>query len=1285
MEVVRGGPVRGRPNRAHCLRGKSGWGSVARFVAFAGASIVLASLSLSALGPATAQAARVHPLELIQTLPNQEAPFAAAVDSTTHHFFVVSSDASNHLRVYNFQEDGQLDPAHPELTGAVSPEPIRVAVDNSGGGHAGYIYSVNLAGLRNPIGNVQQFDPEGEATAVTITEAAIPANETAQVGGLPPIVNNGSFEPRNVAVDGSGEVFVTDTSARAIDVFKPTGEFVRQIASAVSVGFPAGIAIDGPDLYIAVNGQQKDGALSPGLSELDAATGECVPVGCTPIDPAPIEGVAADEATGTIFTTGLVSTANGSEGKFSEYDAATGELLGVTRPKALHAPEGIAVDESSGKVIVGDTLPAGEGTLKFFGPEETVPDVATLTPEAVTADSSTLKGEVGAAGLPEVTCVLQYIDDEGFKADGFEGAAEAPCIPAGPFSGAAMNVVHAELAGLRGGTTYHERILGESIPGEPLKGSNAGADVPFTTLGPTVTGAGAVGITETTATLEGTVDPNGSPTTYRFQYLTQAQREATGWTDATEVPAGGAPVGSGSVAEAVSAPISGLVPGTAYRMRILAASTAGTTEGKEVAFTAQISPFGALSDGRAWEQVSPTQKNGGDIQGAIDSVQASLDGERITFFSNTGIPGGEGAQEFPTFMAQRSPGGWSTEGLLPPASYGPRASVLGWSEDLADTYDFATRPFEAGKLLRRQSPGGALTQAGTITSANNPLAYAGSSQGGAVALLESKAGGLLPGQDLEGKQNVYAYDRATGELVVAGVMNDGSVPAGGAMAGPYDWFKSGSTTGFGGALNNYYTQAGHAISADGSGVFFTAGGTGQLYVRLNPLAPQSAMSGEACTEAAKACTVRVSAPAAGVATDPKTPAAFLDASVDGSLVYFLDKGKLTTDATAGSGYDLYRYDVPARTLIDLTPDIADRNGARVEGMLGIGGPTGEDAYFAAAGQLATGATQAPVGQTNLYALHGTAIEFVARLGTGGASGEASGEVVDWVPSSALVSGSIVTHSARVSSDGQILLFSSARDLTAYAAHGKSELYLYRSGRGISCVSCNPSGEAPAGPAGVQQIPVVGFHLLRNYAIMTRNLSADGRRIFFDSPDRLVSADRNDVNDVYEWEADGEGSCASGSQDGGCLFLISGGAAGSGPSWFGDADEEGNNVFFLTGQPLVAQDRDELVDVYDARVGGGIVSQEEVPPVSCEGEAGCRGAVAPTPPSAPTPGSSTLVSPGNPKPPPHCRKGQVRKGGKCVKKPKSKKGKGKKNSKSKKHEQGKTSKKKAGKGKKGGKG
>jgi len=446
-------------------------------------------------------------------------------------------------------------------------------------------------------------------------------------------------------------------------------------------------------------------------------------------------------------------------------------------------------------------------------------------------------------------------------------------------------------------------------------------------------------------------------------------------------------------------------------------------------------------------------------------------------------------------------------------------------------------------------------------------------------------------------------------------------------------------------VGEYFTQALHAISTDGTKAFFTAGVTGQLYVRLNPVAPQSAMSGEECTEAAKACTVRISAPQ-GVA-DPETPAAFLGASANGNLVYFLDKGKLTADATGGTGYDLYRYDLSTRQLTALSLDSADKNGARIEGMLGVS-ESGQDAYFVAAGALALDATQAPSGQTNLYALHGSTIAFIARLGTGG------DERLNWNPRSR--AGSLfAARASRLSADGQTLLFRSARQLTPYANHGQPELYLYRVGADISCVSCNPSGAAPTGKAGLQEIPSKALSPKLTFAILPRNLSADGQRVIFDSTDRLAAADRNDVNDVYEWEAPGKGGCSESSsafsrQDGGCLYLLSGGAEGAEPSYFGDADLEGENAFFFTSDRLVAQDRDGLIDAYDARVGGGIAAQEAVPAVPCEGEAGCLQAPS-SPPLTSSPGSVSFQGTGNPKPhkKPRCKKGQVRKHGKCVQK------------------------------------
>jgi hypothetical protein len=1231
----------------------------------------------------SAQAARIHPLEVSETLPNEEEPFSVALNQDTHHFYVTSTGEDGFevgRSAYNFDPDGGIDPISPELTGAPTLAGDRVAVDNSGSSTQGYAYLVGFNSDFSWI--VQQFDQNGQATNVSITASSVPPDGTPQTGGLEPVVNEGAIFPAGIDVDDLGNIFIFDHESHAIDVFSSTGKFVKQLGAGVISAFPEAIALDeAGNIYVAAAGEKP---IERGLYELDAA-GKCVQLGCSPIDPAPIHGVVVDNATGTIFTTSNGS-GNGSDGSFSEYEASTGKLLGVTHPAGLHSPAGIAVDETSGDVIIADGLPAREGTIKIFGPVEEVPTPVTQTPVGLTDHSVTLKGILKPEETPASTCFFEYVDQAQFMTAGFEAAAVAPCEPAGPFTGNGEEAVEAQVSGLAAGTTYHDRLVAENSSGH-----NSGEDVPFTTGGPAVSGTAISAAEETGVTLEGAVDPRGSSTTYRFEYLTQAAFEAGGWTGATQLPADGESLGEGEAVIPVSQRLEGLAPGTEYRFRIVAVGTGGahpgTSEGPGVTFSTYGIPLVGLPDGRAYEQSSPTDKNGGNIQGSIGAVEASLDGDRITFFSNGGIPGGEGAQSLPTYLASRAAdgSGWSTQGLLPPATYGPVGEVLGWDEGLTDFYGYATKSVSEKRLLVRSGASGAVSQIGPLAPDGTGFSYAGSSADGTVVLLESSDGQLVPG-DLAGSRNVYAYDRLTGALVVAGLTDEGTVPAEGAIGGPYRWFENSSTE-KGGAAENYFTQPTHAISGDGSRIFFTASRSARLYVRLNPFGESAELTPAQCRAPGntKACTITVSAPEEGVA-DPGTPAAFLGASADGRLVYFLDRGKLTAGSTAGVGSDLYRYNVDTGELVDLTADSADNSGARVEGALAVGGPGGEDGYFVARGKLASGTVEAPLGETNLYRLHGTAIEFVARLGTQRKAGENGGETAAWTPTARVIGGENVTHTSRMSADGRTLLFRSLRRLTAYDNHGVGELYLYRVGQGISCISCNPTGEAPAGSAGFQLISPVGFVSPRTYAFETRNLSPDGDRVFFDSADRLVASDHNSVNDVYEWEApdpaEEHDSCTIAStayvpSSGGCLFLISGGTAGAGPSWFGDASEDGEDVFFFTPQSLVAQDKDELVDVYDARVGGGIASQNLTPSSPCEGETGCRGTASPAPPPSSTPGSSSFSGPGNRKPPAACKKGQVRKHGRCVKKHQKPKGK-------KKSKQGKKkSKKKAGDGKKGG--
>ena len=99
---------------------------------------------------------------------------------------------------------------------------------------------------------------------------------------------------------------------------------------------------------------------------------------------------------------------------------------------------------------------------------------------------------------------------------------------------------------------------------------------------PTVTTGDASDVTDSSATVSGTVDPNGQDTTYHFDY--GDERRAT-----ARAPARPAP-GRGSAAVPVTASLTGLDPGTTYHYRLVAANASGTTPGGDRTFTTNGPP-----------------------------------------------------------------------------------------------------------------------------------------------------------------------------------------------------------------------------------------------------------------------------------------------------------------------------------------------------------------------------------------------------------------------------------------------------------------------------------------------------------------------------------------------------------------------------------------------------------------------------------------------------------------------------------------------------------------------
>jgi hypothetical protein len=179
---------------------------------------------------------------------------------------------------------------------------------------------------------------------------------------------------------------------------------------------------------------------------------------------------------------------------------------------------------------------------------------------------------------------------------------------------------------------------------------------------------------------------------------------------------------------------------------------------------------------------------------------------------------------------------------------------------------------------------------------------------------------------------------------------------------------------------------------------------------------------------------------------------------------------------------------------------------------------------------------------------------------------------------------------------------------------------------------------------------------RGYLPQPRYLTDSGR-LYFDSADSLSYFDTNaGVEDVYQYEPQGMGTCI---REGGCVSLVSAGREAV-DSNFLTVDATGGNVFFTSRDRLVPADEDQLIDLYDARVGGGF-------PDRSRGQI-CLGETCQPPTAIPVEAPAASQSPlgvGNYKPP-KCRKGQVIRGGRCVKKPHHKDKKNQDKAKSKKH-------------------
>jgi DNA-binding beta-propeller fold protein YncE len=1044
---------------------------------------------------------------------------------------------------------------------------------------------------------IDKFGPTGEYVG-QITEGKMSTSELAPV--------------ERFSVGGSLNGLAVDRSGSPLLLIGIGHAFVNRYTDARSSAFVSSVEVRAffGDLPLPGFADDPAGGFyvrhgNPGAPE-DNRIAKVDPTGAVldpELDPEPSTSVTVDQTTDRPYVCNTASVAG------FDPQGTLIERLGAEGGQHLLAEcAGIGVDSLLGTLYVADRA---AGRVVVFGPQQ--PGVPTIKPGSesasqATSSSARLQAEISPRSEPNEGPTSYRVEFGPCTSAGSCASSPYPFLTDGPTDLAPdfeFHPVAIELTGLEPGTTFHYKFVGSNDSGE---GEGEESIFATQTAGlfslldsrqwelvspPQKLGARILPISETG--------------------IVQASADGTGVTYLASTPAESEPAGYSNEQQILS--IRGATGWSTHDLATPHIATTGLSNGpgQEYRFfdsqltQGVLQPFGQFDPA-----LSPEASESTAILHALgSSCQASCYRPLVTGKEGlANVPAGTHFGE----AARCTPP--STSGILETVC-GPE--VIGATDDLAHL------------VLRSAVP-------------------------------------LVNGA---GNEHEQLYEWSAGHLTQVSILPDGDPNTEG------NWLGGG-----------FLTR--RAISTDGSRVVWTANRAGAplaLYLRADASASRSASG--ACDEAGRACTIQLDE---GCATCESGGGEFQVASTDGSRVFFTDTRALTEGSGASpSGHqaDLYECRIVELSpghlscdLADLTPE-SGGEAADVQGNVLGASEDGSYLYFVADGVLAGNRVDnragleesAQAGQPNLYLSHEGTITYVTTL--------AAVDDHDW--SQVLADGS-ASQPTRASTGGRYLALMSARSLTGYdnrdVASGQpvAEVYLYDAVTGrLSCASCDPTGARPVGieyrklepnngglvggPRGIwRETDLVAANMPGSAAFennhgghQSRYLSDSGR-LFFNTINPLVPQDSNGNQDVYEYEPpQGPGQPASNTcttasptyspTSQGCVNLISAGTS-SDESAFLDASENGDDVFFLTSSKLVPQDTDAALDVYDAHVCSAEVPclpEPAAAPEPCKGEA-CQSS--PARAAEASPSTQTFSGPGNVS---ECRKGQVRKGGKCVKK------------------------------------
>lgn len=689
-------------------------------------------------------------------------------------------------------------------------------------------------------------------------------------------------------------------------------------------------------------------------------------------------------------------------------------------------------------------------------------------------------------------------------------------------------------------------------------------------------------------------------------------------------------VKSARLARARTAGLARLGPAGVVGMAALALALPAAAAGQEASIGGLPSPGGpGLPDGRAYELVSPIETNGNEagaftFSSSFNPINvgysyAAADGEALLYETNgpMGAQVESGAERLA--ISRRTRAGWQTTGALPAPVPGERSEPLAQGAGGLDpSANLERLVFEAfgsyaaadpangtksdGAFLTGQdiaqeaewvsAPGEPLTEAlpepGKL-EAVNPLMLVGGSPNLEVVYF-SYFGTLLP-EDASRKPYIESdgggpwgfYERRDGVLKAVGVLPASSPvypgkldPHGAVPAGPFDHESSNPD-----AFDN-------TVSEDGQRAFFVSpdpnastpppeGDPSELYVRENGertlLISRDELTGGGPAPGYELSLLRGIRSRVNQGITPthyplfegETEAeSFAYAAPDGSRVFFVSEDRLTSAAPANTEQKTYEFNLEAeggKGSLTYLPGVvgpilaSSRDGSRFLFEDTSSSPQRLELWEETPG----GAQQ---------------ITEVAQF--------SQPSVAGFEPVRATASGSEFVFETNAELDpGSFKNGGEYTQVYRYTAPSEAD----PSGQ-LACISCL-AGTAPAsGDARLsnatrdQPGTPQAIGLGRSAPVGTRGISANGNRIFFDTPQPLLPEAVNGQRDVYEWEAPGEGSCPV-SQASGCLYLISSGTSAE-PAMFLDNSESGDDVFFASAEPLVPGENPAGYAVYDAR-------------------------------------------------------------------------------------------------------